>query len=103
MSTKPVALLDNLVLPTTAFFENTAKVIAPGASACANGQVVVNLGQPRQLTSLFHRDLIDAAGHFVLTPAGSIEDYPMDASTQLPATDNQLIRLLDGSLLALKN
>ena len=50
------------------------------------------------------RDLLDAAGTaFALTAPQSKVLYPLDTSTQKPATDNQLIRLQDGSLMSIKN
>jgi hypothetical protein len=100
---RPNALDDNLAFPNTAFFENTAKVVAPGSGVCADGQVVINLGEPRDKAGLVHRDLTDPLGAFILTGGGTLAPYPLDATTQSPATDNQLIRLQDGSLLALKN
>jgi hypothetical protein len=103
VGSKPRALDENLSFPNTAFQENTAKVVAPGTPGCTSGQVVLNLGQPRDQAGLYFRGLKGPSNDIVLSGAGTSVPYPIDATNQRPATDNQLIRLQDGSLLALKN
>ena len=95
-------LSDNLILYTSSYFENTAKVVVP-SSALPKGKVVVHLGQPRSSAGFVSRDLLDAADNFAVNAAAAKFPYPLDAATQVNATDNQLIRLQDGSLLASKN
>ncbi len=102
MSQQPKVLKDNLILYNTPFFENTAKVIVPGASA-PMGKIVLNLGQPRDQAGLVARDLLDATGTFAANATANKVPYLLDLTTQINATDNQIIRLQDGSLLASKN
>jgi hypothetical protein len=102
MSIQPKALSDNLVIYSSSFFENTAKVVPPHA-ALSKGKIVANLGQPRASAGFVSRDLLDASDNFAVNTAASWVPYPLDATTQVNATDNQLIRLQDGSLLASKN
>ena len=102
MNGTPKVLSDNLILYTSSYFENTAKVILPSA-ALPKGKVVVHLGQPRESAGFVSRDLLDAADNFALSAPSAKFPYPLDAASQVNATDNQLIRLQDGSLLASKN
>ena len=102
MSGSPKVLSDNLVLYTSSFFENTAKVLPPTA-ALPNGKVVVQLGQPRSTAGLVSRDLLDGSSNFATTAPAAKVPYPIDTTSQVLGTDNQLIRLQDGSLLASKN
>jgi hypothetical protein len=102
MSSSPKALSENLILYTSSFFENTAKVIVPSA-ATERGKIVLNLGSPRPEARLVSRDLLDPAGNFAVNAPASKVAYPLDPATQINATDNQIIRLQDGSLLAAKN
>ena len=102
MSQQPRALKDNLHLYDKVMAENTAKVIAPSAIA-PMGKVVINLGESRPDSGLVNRDLLDAGGNFAVAATGTEVEHPLDAATQLIATDNQIIRLQDGSLLAVKN
>jgi hypothetical protein len=67
------------------------------------GKIVLNLGEPRPDAGLVSRDLLDAGGIFAVNATATKVAYPLDAATQINATDNQIIRLQDGSLLALKN
>jgi hypothetical protein len=102
MSQQPTALSENLILYGSPYFENTAKVVLPGPQA-ANGNIVLNLGSPRPDAGLVSRELLDATGAFAVNTAATKFAYPLDAATQLNGTDNQIIRLQDGSLLASKN
>lgn len=83
-------------------YENTSRVIPPGVNAsCPNGRVFVQTGQGfRGILSrpLFdgpniHIDVSSPPASFDLTQAGV--QFP---STEI-ATDNQIVRLKDGSLL----
>jgi len=102
MNGTPKVLSDNLILYNSSYFENTAKVILPSV-ALAKGKVVVHLGQPRDSAGFVSRDLLDAADNFAPSAPTAKFSYPLDAASQVNATDNQLIRLQDGSLLASKN
>ena len=95
-------LSDNLVLYASSYFENTAKALVPTA-ALPHGKIVVHLGQPRSSAGFVSRDLLDAANNVATTATSTKVSYPLDAATQVNATDNQLVRLQDGSLLASKN
>nr|HEX4316545.1 hypothetical protein [Kofleriaceae bacterium] len=100
--TAPKVLSENLVLYPGTYFENTCKVVAP-TSAMPRGRVVLNIGQPRSVAGLVYRDLLDASSNLASAALGTRVPYPIDPATQFNATDNQIIRLQDGSLLALKN
>ncbi len=102
MSQQLTVLSENLVLYGSSFFENTAKVVLPSAQA-PNGRVVINLGSPRPDAGLVSRDLLDSAGGFAVNAAATKSPYPLDPAKQINATDNQIIRLQDSSLLASKN
>jgi hypothetical protein len=102
MSQQPKVLKDNLILYTSPFFENTAKVVVPSIIA-PMGKIVLNLGEPRPDAGLVARDLLDGAGNFAANATANKVTYPLDPATQTNATDNQIIRLQDGSLLASKN
>lgn len=98
----PKALSDNLILYTSSFFENTAKALVPN-HALPKGKVVVHLGQPRGSAGFVSRDLLDVTNNFAANSPMTKVAYPLDAGSQVNATDNQIIRLQDGSLLAAKN
>ncbi len=98
----PKALSDNLILYTSSYFENTAKALVPNA-ALPKGKIVVHLGQPRGSAGFVTRDLLDASNNFAVNSPLSKVAYPLDAASQVNATDDQIIRLQDGSLLASKN
>jgi hypothetical protein len=102
MADQPKVLKDDLILYNSPFFENTAKVLPPSGVA-PKGKVVLNLGQPRDQAGLVARDLLDASGDFAESAPAKKVPYPLDSATQINATDNQVIRLQDGSLLASKN
>jgi hypothetical protein len=102
MSQQPKVLSENIILYTSPFFENTAKVVLP-STAAPKGKIVLNLGSPRPDAGLVSRDLLDAADNFAVSATATKFAYPLDPATQTSATDNQIIRLQDGSLLASKN
>jgi hypothetical protein len=102
MAEEPKVLKDDLILYDSPFFENTAKILPPNAVA-PMGRIVLNLGQPRDQAGLVTRDLLDASGDFAESAPANKVPYPLDPATQSNATDNQIIRLQDGSLLASKN
>ena len=80
MSGSPKALSDNLVLYTSSFFENTAKVLPPTA-ALPNGKVVVQLGQPRSTAGLVSRDLLDGSSNFATT--APLPRFPIRSTRRL--------------------
>jgi hypothetical protein len=102
MSQQPKALNDNLLIYNPPLTENTAKVIAPGTIS-PMGKIVFNLGDPRADAGLVSRDLLDTAGDFAVNATATKVAYPLDPATQLISTDNQIIRLQDGSLLVSRN
>jgi hypothetical protein len=99
----PTVLPDNIVVSPAPMWENTAKVVAPDAASCPNGKVVLQTGQPRSEAGLLQRDLLDASGAIAATATTEYTHYPIDTTISVNATDNQLIRLPDHSLLAVKN
>ncbi len=96
-----VLLRNNIRIHSTPYFENTAKVVPPNAG-CPRGKIVVSTGQPRNTAKLLHRPLYDQSGNIDTTSATAEVAYPT-GSTKAIATDNQIIRLPDGSLLAIKD
>src|SRR5215510_14885339 len=93
-------LPNNLTLHPFPFFENTAKVVPPGP-LCPDGTITVSLGQPR-VTAILNRPLLDSHGHIDLTATAAEIPYPSGPSQQ-PATDNQIVRAKDGSLLIFRD
>jgi hypothetical protein len=101
VSARAQVLKNNFLIDDTAYFENTAKVIAPG-TGCKDGRIVVVTGEPRPTAKIFHRPLYNNNGNIDFVSSTTELAFPT-GSTKAIATDNQIIRLKDGSLLALKN
>ena len=99
---QPSVLPDRLELFGKWMFENTLSVVTP-AIPTVKGKIVLNLGQPRPSAGFVQRNLLDAQNDFSSTEPQTFAAYPLDSSMQSGATDNQIIRLHDGSLLAIKN
>lgn len=101
---QPETLSDNIVLYNNFFFENTVQVVAPKSPNLPKGKIVVNLGNPWPQAGFVHRDLLGGTGTSIArTATTALVPFPLDPATQKNAVDNQIIRLIDGSLLALKN
>jgi hypothetical protein len=103
---QPAVLPDALTLYDQSMFENTVRVVPP-ARACQRGSIVIHLGQSLgseggTAAGLVHRVLLDRSGNFRTSAAATRVTYPFN-SEQANGTDNQIIRLDDGTLLALKN
>ncbi len=79
-------------------YENTEKVIPP-SSGCQDGKIALLTGGPSKILS---RPLYDNLGNIDTKSKTASLDFPISA-TQLVATDNQLLRLKDGSLLAVRD
>jgi hypothetical protein len=96
-------LANNLLIHETAFFENTAKVIPP-SNSCLKGKIVLATGRPAKL---LERPLYDSTNNIDTTSKTTEHDFPIGppitSPNQIVWTDNQLVRLKDGSLLAAKN
>ena len=90
---------------STPYFENTAKVI-PASASCPNGKIAVIAGQNGDWDTgvALARPLFDAAGA-VDTTSPTQDPIPLTrgGSTRAIATDNQIVRQKDGSLLAIRN
>ncbi len=88
------------------FFENTAQVIAPHTnSACPTGQVVVSIGQDvvsGTTHKAFYRNLYDFSGWYDSSAVTKEASFPISSQHEL-GTDNLLIKLKDGSLMAIRN
>jgi hypothetical protein len=93
-------LENNFRIHSTPYFENTAKVIPPSLD-CPQGKIVVATGQPLDTAKLLHRPLYEHGGDIDTTSPTAEVPYPTDA-TKAIGTDNQIVRLPDGSLLAIK-
>ncbi len=92
---------DNFRLHPSAFYENTAKVVGPTA-ACPQGAIVVSTGEPRSSARLLSGPLLDGSGNLETTELVRQAAYPVGPSEAI-ATDNQTVRLTDGSLLSVKD
>ena len=99
---QPALNPDALLLYDKTMFENTVRVVPPIRGKCVHGSIVLHLGQPRNTAGLAYRDLLDGNGKFPISAPSTRVAYPFD-SQQSNGTDNQIIRLDDGTLLALKN
>jgi hypothetical protein len=89
---------------TSAMRENTVQVATPHRD-CPNGRIILHTGESRSTCGFVLRDLFDSSGAILasaVAPAPPAIAYPFE-SDQTNATDNQIIRLQDGSLLASKN
>ncbi len=98
---EPVALRDNIRLYDTPYFENTAKALPP-SRRFPGGRIVVSAGQPRSTARLLSRPIYDADMQIDRVTPTTANPYPL-LSTQAIGTDNQIVRLKDGSLLAVKD
>lgn len=84
------------------YYENTVNVLAPGENpACPYGKVIVMTGQKREDKRMIISNLL-AADSSINTAHGTNITLPADASIETLATDNQIIKMNDGSLLAVK-
>jgi hypothetical protein len=96
-----VLLPNNLLIHNFPYAENTAKAVPPGP-ACPLGGIAVATGQPRDTAQLLNRPLFRADGQIDTATASSGILYPTGPDSAI-ATDNQIIRLKDGSLLVAKD
>jgi len=97
----PTVLPDNIIVHHTPYFENTAKAIPPSRRR-PGGRIIVVGGQPRASARLLVRPIVDRAGSFDL--AAKTEEHPFPfGPSQAPGTDNQIVRLKDGSLVAARD
>lgn len=99
---KTNTLKDNFLLAPSYYFENTAKAVPPNEiQACfTTGKAILCTGQPRP-GKIYSRNLYDIDGNFDLNAVPVPLDYPVSNQYKL-STDIQLIRLKDGSLMAIK-
>ncbi len=96
-------ILENeMFIKDGSFFENTAKVVPPkpGSQGCVNGQIAVMVGDPRP-GMILHRPLFGAGGAIDTTSQTDISEFP--GGKHRPGTDNQMVRLKDGSLVAIRD
>jgi hypothetical protein len=94
-------LPNDFLIYGTPYFENTARVIAP-SKINPLGEIVVVTGSPRDQANPLYRPLMSAMGGFDTTSTASASAFPY-GNTRAPGTDNQIVRLKDGSLLAEKD
>lgn len=84
------------------YYENTVNVIAPGSNNnCPNGKIVVMTGQPRADRRMIISDLQNSEGK-INTAKGTNVQLDIDPDFEKLATDNQIIKLKNGDLLAIK-
>jgi hypothetical protein len=94
-------LENNILIHPTAYFENTAQALAP-SKLCPRGLIVVNPGQPRDEAKILTRPLIDDKGKIDFDTKTTAIAFPLRATHAL-GTDNQIIRLKDGTFLAFRD
>ena len=101
-STQAQVLLPNdFLIHNFPYFENTAKTIPPGP-ACPLGKIAIATGSPRNTAQLLSRPLYGPDGQIDITSSTTGVQYPTGPNKAI-ATDNQIIRLKDGSLLVAKD
>ena len=84
------------------YYENTVNVIVPGKNpACPNGKIVVMTGQPRKDRNMIISDLVKKDGQ-INTGKGNYVQLGINVNNESLATDNQIVRLKNGDLLAFK-
>ncbi len=84
------------------YYENTVNVIAPGKNdACPNGKIIVMTGQPRPDRKMIISDLMTSDGK-INTSQGTDVSLMININAEKLATDNQIIKLKNGDLLAFK-
>ena len=88
------------------YFENTAKVIPPN-EACPNGVIAVSAGGTGNGTwetgVALARTLYNPSGNIDTTTVSQTIPLPRGSATRAIATDNQIVRQKDGTLLAVRN
>jgi hypothetical protein len=87
------------------YYENTVAVIAPGEnSKCKNGKVIVMTGSKREDRRMIISDLYtgQANQQKLNTAIGTDVTLGINSNIETLATDNQIVKLNDGSLLAIK-
>ena len=92
---------ENLTLMSVQSFENPLKVVPPSTRAlanCANGRASLVGGNTNQFAS---RPLIDSSGNIDLLSTPSNFPNPLPTNGTI-GTDNQVVRMSDGSLLAVR-
>jgi hypothetical protein len=84
------------------YYENTVNVITPGENNnCPNGKIIVMTGQPRPDRRMIISDLQTSEGK-INTSKGTNVQLDIDPEFEKLATDNQIIKLKNGELLAIK-
>jgi hypothetical protein len=105
---EPKILSENILIHQFPYFENTAKAVPPSKSF-PTGSLVVVTGQPREKVKILYRPLYDTSGNIDMSSPTVESDFPVvpPSGTEIVklaiATDNQIVRLKDGSLLAEKD
>lgn len=101
LSAQGAVLKDNILIGKLPYFENCGKAIAP-SKVVPGGRIVISTGQPRHLAKLLSRPIFDAKGNIDYSTPTTEAEYPVGPNKAI-ATDNQLIRLKNGVLLAFKD
>ncbi len=84
------------------YYENTVAVIAPGENPnCKNGKIIVMTGQKREDRRMIISDLFNSQNK-LNTIIGTNVTLDIDSKSEELATDNQIVKFNDGSLLAIK-
>ena len=103
---EPQVLRNDLELYGIPVRETTARVVAPRSPDLPRGRVVLNLGGNGHgdgHAGELERDLLDPTGAFAASAPTVLHPVMLDLATQAWTADNQIIRLQDGSLMAVRN
>ena len=101
-------LRNDFLIHNTPYFENTAKVIPP-SPGCPQGKIVLSTGQTNAWNTgkILHRPLYDYSSNPVqidtTSPTSEFSFVTLTDPTKAIATDNQTVRLNDGSLLIVRD
>jgi hypothetical protein len=97
----PFSITD-LTINSKHYYENTVNVVAPGDNTnCPNGKIVVVTGQPRPDRRVIISDLLTSDGK-INTATGTDVAFMININAEKLATDNQIVKLKNGDLLAFK-
>lgn len=98
---KPWSVTD-FKINSSHYYENTVNVIPPSLNPdCPAGKLIVMTGQPRGFRRMIISDLFTNTQQ-LNTAKGTNLSLDIDSNFQKLATDNQIIRLKNGNLLAIK-
>ncbi len=94
-------LPNNILITSTPYFENTCKAVPPSPTN-PGGSIAIVTGEPRPTAQLLRRPIYDSNGNIDRSTSTVVNAYPTGSEAGI-ATDNQIVRMKNGNLLAVKN